>query len=87
MGDHTTTSDGCLDQSIELLVSSDGQLEMPWGNSLHSEILGGISCELKNLGCEVLEDSSTVDSGGGTNSAIGANSALQEPMNSSDWEL
>ena len=60
---------------------------MSWCDSLDFEILGGVTSELQNLSGQVLKDSSTVDCGGGSDSAAGADSALQESMNSSDWEL
>ena len=60
---------------------------MSWGDSLDLKILRGVTSELKNLGSQILEDSSTVDSGCGTNSAVGTDSALQNSVNSSNWEL
>lgn len=46
---NTTTSNGSLDQWIKFFVSSDGQLKMPWSDSLHFQILGCISRQLQNL--------------------------------------
>ena len=60
---------------------------MSWGDSLDLKILRSVTSELKNLGSQILEDSSTVDSGCGTNSAVGTGSALKNSMNSSNWEL
>ena len=60
---------------------------MSWGDSLDLKILRSVTSELKNLGSQILEDSSTVDSGCGTNSAVGTDSALQNSVNSSNWEL
>lgn len=56
--DHTTASDGGFDQGVELLISSDGELEMSWSNSLHLKVLGGVSSQLENLSGEVLKDGS-----------------------------
>ena len=83
----TTTSDGGLDESVELLVSSDSELEMSWSNSLHLKIFGSVTGELKDLSGQVLEDGSAVNCGCGTDSAVGADSRLQDSVNSSDWEL
>lgn len=33
--DDSSSGYGCLDQCVKLLVSSDGQLEMPWRDPLH----------------------------------------------------
>ena len=61
VGDDTTTGDGGLDESVELLISSDGELEMSWGDSLHLEIFGSVTSELKDLSGQVLEDGSAVN--------------------------
>ena len=45
----TSSGDGSLDQGIEFFVSSDGQLKMSWGDSLHFQILGCISRQFQNL--------------------------------------
>ena len=63
--DNSTSGDGGLDQGVQLLVSPDGELKMPWRDPLHLEVLGGVSGQLQNLGGEVLEDGSRVDGGGG----------------------
>ena len=38
-----------LDKSVQLLVSSDGQLQVTGGDTLHLQILWGVTCQLKNL--------------------------------------
>lgn len=87
MWDHTTASDGSFDQGVKLFVSSDGQLEMSGCDSLDLQVFRSVACEFENLSSEVLKDSSAVDSGSSTNSAVGADSALQESVDSADWEL
>jgi hypothetical protein len=87
VGDDTTASDGGLDQGVELLVSTDSELQVSRGDSLHLQVLAGVAGELQDLSGQVLEDGSRVDCGGSSNSAVGANSALQESVNSSNWEL
>ena len=61
MGDNTTTGNGSLDQGVELLVTSDGEQQVSGCDSLHLQVLGGVTSELKDLGGEVLEDGSAVD--------------------------
>jgi len=34
----TSSCNGCLDQGVQFLVSSNSQLQMPWGDSLHLQI-------------------------------------------------
>lgn len=46
---HTTTSNGCLDQWIQLFITSDGQLQVTWRNALYFQILRCISCQLQHL--------------------------------------
>ena len=87
MWDNTTTSNGSLDKGIKLLVSSDSQLEMSWSNSLHFKIFGCITCKFENFSSKVLQNSSAVHGRGSSNSGVGTNSALQESVDSSDWEL
>ena len=87
VGDHTTTSDSGLDQSVELFISSNGELEMSGCNSLDLKVLGSVTGELKNLSGEVFEDGSSVYGGGGSDSAVGTDSALQQSMDSSNGEL
>lgn len=61
MWNDTTTSDGGFDESVELLVSSDSELEMSWSNSLDLKIFGSVTGELKDLSGQVLEDGSAVN--------------------------
>ena len=87
VGDNTTTGNGSLDQGVELFVTSDGEEQMSWRDSLDLQVLRGVTCELKDLGSEVLEDGSAVDGRGGTDSAVGTHSGFQESVESSDGEL
>ena len=96
MGDDAAPGDGRLDQSVQLLVSSDGQLQMPWGDPLHLQILGRVASQLehldfkvkipkftkigKYLSSEVLKDGRAVDSRGGSNPSRGEGPALQMTM-------
>lgn len=44
MRDNSSTSNSRSNDIIQLLISSDGQLQMSWGNSLHLQIFTCISC-------------------------------------------
>ena len=87
VGDHTTTSNGSLDQSVKFFVSTDSQLQVTWCYSLHLQVLASVTGELEHLCGEVLKDRSSVDSRCSTNTAVRAHSAFQESMNSSNGEL
>ena len=80
VGDDSTTSDGGLDQSVQLLVSPDGELEMSGGDSLHLQVLTGVAGQLEDLSREVLQDGGAVHGGGGSNSAAAEGPALQMTM-------
>ena len=67
--DDAASSNGCLDQGVQFLVSTDGQLEMSRGDPLHLQILGSVPGQLEHLGGEILEDGRAVDGGSGSNSA------------------
>lgn len=45
----TSTSDGGFDQRIQLLVSSDGQLQVARGDALHLQVLGRVSSQFQHL--------------------------------------
>ena len=87
VGDHTTTSNGGLDQGVEFFIPTDCQLQVAGGDALNLQVFACIASELENLGREVLKDRSGVNSGSCSDTAVRANSALQESMNSSDREL
>ena len=87
VGDDTSSSNGGLDQGVELLVSADGELQMARGDALHLEILGGIACKLKHLGGQVLEDGGAVHGGGGSNATTVEGLLLQDAVHTTNREL
>ena len=64
--DHTTAGNGGTDQGVKFLVSTDGEQQVTGRDTLHLEILAGVSGKLKHLGSQVLHNSRGVDSGGST---------------------
>merc|ERR1719461_308528 len=87
VGDDSTTSDGGLDQSVQLLVSPDGELEMSGGDSLHLQVLTGVTGQLEDLSGEVLQDGGAVDGSGGSNTATAEGPGLQMTVDPSNREL
>ena len=77
VGDDSASGNRCLDQCVQLLVSTDRQLEMSWSDPLHLQILGRVPGQLEHLGGEVLQDGGAVDGGGGANTPGGEGAALQ----------
>ena len=49
MRDDSAAGDGRLDERVQLLVASDGELQVAGGDTLHLEILGGVAGQLENL--------------------------------------
>lgn len=45
---NTTTRNGRTDQEVELLISSDGELQVTGSDTLDSEIFGGVTWGLAN---------------------------------------
>merc|ERR1711977_528971 len=84
---HTTTCDGdCGQELAQLLVISDGQLDVPWDDPGLLVIAGGISSQLEHLGGKVFQDCGQVDRCSCSNSG-GVLSSLQVSCNTTDWEL
>lgn len=54
MWDDTTTGNGCFDERVQFLVSSDGQLQVARCDTFHLEILGSVTGQLEHFGGEVL---------------------------------
>ena len=87
MREDTTGGDGnILHELGELLVVSDGELDVSWDNSALLGVLGGVTGELEDLSGEVLKDGSEVHWGTGSDS-VGVLSLLEESGDSSNWEL
>ena len=85
--DHTATSNGSADKGIQLLVTTNSQLQMAGSDTLHLQILGGVASQLKHLGSQVLQDSAGVHSSGGTHTLVVAHTLLQETVNTTYREL
>ena len=87
VGEDTAGRDGdAAEELVELFVVADGELDVARDDSALLGVLGGVACELEDLGGEVLKDGSEVHWGTGSDS-IGILSLLEESSDSSDWEL
>ena len=87
VGQDTSGSDGGSGQeSVQLLVVSDGELDVSGHDSALLVVLSGVASELEDLGGEVLEDGSEVHGGTGTDS-LGVSARLEESSDSSNGEL
>ena len=45
----TTASNGGLDEGVQFFVTTDGKLQMSGSDTLHLQILGGVTGQLENL--------------------------------------
>ena len=84
--DSTCGDSGVSHKSGELLVISDGELNMSWDNSWSSVVSGGVTCEFEDLSGEVFKDGGKINWGTGTNS-LGMSSLPKMSGDSSYWEL
>lgn len=80
-GELSASSNGGLDETVEFLgsgeggpyvVSSDGNHEMPGGDSLDLQVLRSVAGELEHLSSDVLEDGRATDGGSGADSVFGS---------------
>jgi len=85
--ENTTTSDGGLDESVELVVALDRQFQMAGGDTRNFHVLGGVTGELQNLSGEVLEDGRRVDRSVSANASSRGAAGLQQTMDTSHGEM
>ena len=48
VGDDTTTGNGGLDECVELLVTTNGEQQVPGRDTLHLQVLACVTSELEN---------------------------------------
>jgi len=86
-GEDTTVGDRDVAQElVELLVVSDGELDVSWNDSGLLVVARGVSGQLEDFGGQVFEDGSQVDGGSGSDS-WGIASVAELSVDTSDWEL
>lgn len=87
VGQDTTLGDGHTGQQfVQLLVVSDGQLQMSGDDTALLVVTGGVSGQLQNFSSQVFHDGGQVYRGTGTD-AFGVVSFPQQTMDTSDGEL
>jgi len=87
MRDDTTASNRRLDQAVQFLISSDGELKMSRRNSFYFEILGRVSRQLENFGSQILKNCSAVDGRSSSNSSVRRRPRFEMSVDSSNGEL
>jgi hypothetical protein len=85
--ENTTLSNGNTRQKfVQLLVVSDGQLQVSRDDSGLLVISGSVTGQLENLSAQVFENGSQVDWGTSTNT-LGVVAFSQESVHTTDWKL
>jgi hypothetical protein len=87
VGEDTTGSDGGgAEETVELLIVADSELNVTGHNAGLLVVLSGVASELEDLSGEVLKDGSEVHGGTGTD-ALSVATSLHETGDTSDGEL
>lgn len=82
----TTLSDGDVTQElIQFFVIADGELKMTGDNASFLVVTRSISSQFENFSGKILENSSKVDRGAGTN-ALGIVSLSKQSVHTTNWE-
>jgi len=87
VGNHSSSSNGGLDQGVQLLISANGKLQMTGGDTLDVQITGSIASQLEHLGAEVLADGGHVHRGGGSDTPTTGHAVLEMTVDTTDREL
>lgn len=72
---------------VKLLITTDSQLQVARGDTLHLQILRSVARQLEHFGCEVFQDSSAVDRRSASNTTVRSGSLSQMAMDTTNWEL
>lgn len=86
VGQNTTLGDGDMTQKlVQLLVISDGKLEMTGNDTGLLVVARSVTSQLENFGSKVLKNSGKVDGGTGTNT-LSVVALAQETVNTANGE-
>ena len=87
VGQHTALCDGDAGQKlVQLLVVTDGELEMTGDDPGLLVVTGGVACQLENFSSQVFHDGSHVDWSTGSDT-FRVVSSSEETMDSPYWKL
>lgn len=87
VGENSALGDGDSGEKfVQLLVITDGELQVTWDDPCLLVVTGSVSCQLENLSGEVLHDGGQVDWGTGTDT-LSIVSFPQEPVDTTNREL
>lgn len=84
---YTTEGNRGLDESIQLFVTADGELQMAGRDTLDLEIFGSVSGQLEDFGGEVLQDGGEVDCCLGSDTSLLTGDVSEMALDTTAWEL
>ena len=87
MGQYTTKRNGRADERVELLVSTNGELQVARGDALDVQVLGGVASQLEHLCRQILEDSGEVDGSFGADASLVAGNIAEMAFYTATREL
>lgn len=87
MGQDTTEGDCGVDESVELLVASDGELQVSGRDALDLEILGSVAGQFEDFGGQVFQHCCDVDSSFGADAHLILSLRLEETLDTTAGEL
>lgn len=86
VGQDTTLGDGDVTQElVQLLVVSDGELQVTGNDTGLLVVTGSVASQLEDLSGEVLEDGGQVDGGTGTDT-LGVVALAEQTVDTADGE-
>ena len=87
VGQDTSLGDGDSGQKlVQLLVITDGQLQVTWDDPGLLVVTGSVTCQLEHFSGQVFHDSSQVDWGSSSN-PLSIVSLAQQTVDPANWEL
>jgi len=82
----TTLSNGDVSEKlVQFLVIADGELKMTWDDTGLLVITSGVSGQLEDFSCKVLENGSEVDWSTSTDT-LSVVTLSEQTMDTTDWE-
>ena len=73
------------EQLVQLLIVSDGELQVTWDDTGLLVVASCVTGQLENFGSEVLKNGSEVDGSTSTNT-LGVVALSQQTVDTTDWE-
>lgn len=83
----SSSSDRSPNQTIQFLISTNRQLQMPRRDTFDPQIFRSVSSQLEDFSGEIFEDRRGVDGSFRSDSHVVLSTSFQVTMDTTDWEL